>query len=82
MENELERLLDEVWDEAALLESIDRYSAQVKSAEQTDDYDTKVEALRTWVRNRPDQVRERLRLGLPMGMEASLPCTNERVIGK
>ncbi len=82
MENELERLLDEVWDAAALLESIDRYSAQVKSAEQADDYDTKVEALRTWVRNRPDQVREMLRLGLPVGMEKSLPCTNERVSGK
>ena len=78
MENELERLLDEVWDEAALLESIDRYSAQVKSAEQADDYDIKVEALRTWVRSRPDQVRKMLRLGLPVGMEKSLPCTNER----
>ena len=78
MENELERLLDEVWDEAALLESIDRYSAQVKSAEQADDYDTKVEALRTWVRRRPDEVREILHLGLPVGMETSLPCTNER----
>ena len=77
MENELERLLDEVWDEATLLESIDRYSAQVKGAQQDDDYDTQVEALRTWVRNRPDQVRERLRLGLPMGGEKSLPCTNE-----
>ena len=77
MENELERLLDEAWDEAALLESIDRYSAQVKSAEQADDYDTKVEALRTWVKSRPNQVREILRLGLPVGMEASLPCTNE-----
>ena len=78
MENELERLLDEVWDEAALLESIDRYSTQVKSAEQADDYNTKVEALRTWVKSRPDEVRETLRLGLPVGMEKSLPCTNER----
>ena len=77
MENELERLLDEVWDEAALLGSIDRYSAQVKGAQQDDGYDTQVEALRTWVRNRPDQIRERLRLGLPMGGEKSLPCTNE-----
>ena len=82
MENELGRLLDEVWDEAALLESIDRYSAQVKSAQQDDDYDTQIEGLRTWVRSRPNQVREILRLGLPVGMEASLPCTNERVSGK
>ena len=78
MENELERLLDEVWDEAAILGSIDRYSAQVKRAQQDDDYDTKIEALRTWVRSRPDQVREMLRVGLPVGMEKSLPCTNER----
>ena len=70
---------DEVWDEAALLESIDRYSAQVKCAEQDDAYDTKVEALRTWVKSRSDQVREMLRLGLPVGMEKSLPCTNEPV---
>ena len=78
MENELERLLDEVWDEVAFLESIDRYSAQVKSAQWDDDYDTQIEALRTWVRSRPNQVREILRLGLPVGMEKSLPCTNER----
>ena len=79
MENELKRLLNEVWDEAVLLESIDCYSAQVKSAQQDDDYNTRVEALRTWVRSHPDRVREMLRLGLPMGMEKSLPCTNERV---
>ena len=79
MENELERLLDEVWNEAALLESIDHYSAQVKSAQQDDDYDTQIEALRTWVRSRPDRVREILRIGFPVGMEKSLPCTNERV---
>ena len=78
MENELKRLLDEVWDEAALLGSIDRYSTQVKSAQQDDSYDTKVEALRTWVRNRPGQIRERLRVGLPVGMAKALPCTNER----
>ena len=77
MENELERLVNEVWDEAALLGSIDRYSAQVKCAQQENDYDTKVEALRTWVIGRPNQVREMLRLGLPVGIEASLPCTNE-----
>ena len=82
MEKELERLLDEVWDEAALLGSIDRYSAQVKSAQRDDGYDTKVEVLRTWVRSRPNQVREMLRLGLPVGMEESLPCTNERANGK
>ena len=79
MENELERLLDEVWDEAALLGSIDRYSAQVKCAQEDDNYDTKVEALRTWVKSRPNQVRKMLRLGLPVGMEKSLPCTNEPV---
>ena len=78
MESELERLLNEVWDEVALLESIDRYSAQVKSTEQADDYDTKVEALRTWVKSCSNQVCEMLRIGLPIGMEKSLPCTNER----
>ena len=78
MENELKRLLDEVWDETALLGSIDRYSTHVKCAQQDDSYDTKVEALRTWVKNRPDQIRARLRVGLPVGMEKSLPCTNER----
>ena len=66
----------------ALLESIDRYSAQVKSAQRDDDYNTKVEALRIWVKSRPDQVREMLRLGLPVGLEESLPCTNERANGK
>lgn len=78
MENELERLLDTVWDETALLRSIDGYSAQVKSAQQDDDYDTEVEVLRAWVRNRPNQIREMLRVKLPAGGEKSLPCTNER----
>ena len=78
MENELGRLLDTVWDETALLRSIDHYSAQVKSAEQDDNYDTEVEVLRAWVRNRPGQIREMLRVKLPAGGEKSLPCTNER----
>ncbi len=30
---ELKRLLDEVWDEAALLASVDRFAAQVRSAQ-------------------------------------------------
>ncbi len=77
MENELERLLIEVWDEDAILESIDRYSEQIKHAQQDDDYDTKIETLRAWVRSRPNQIREMLRLGLPVGMDKSLPCTNE-----
>lgn len=78
MKNELEKLLDTVWDETALLRRIDRYSAQVKSAEQDDDYDTELEVLRDWVRNRPDRIREMLRVKLPAGGEKSLPCTNER----
>ena len=73
MENELERLLDEVWDEAAILGSIDRYSAQVERAQQEDDYDTKVETLRTWVRRRSDQVREMLGVGTPCGHKKITP---------
>ena len=78
MENELARLLDKVWDETTLLESIDRYSKQVECAQQDEDYDSKIEALRVWIRSRPDQVRETLRDGLPVGMDQSLPCTNAR----
>jgi len=77
MADELERLLDEVWDEAAILANIERYSAQVKTAQQDDDYDAKLETLRDWVKNRPDKIREVLRDGLPMGAEESFPITNK-----
>lgn len=77
MEDELERLLNEVWDEAAILASIERYSAQVKTAQQDDGYDSKLETLRAWVKNRPHKIREMLRDGLPKGAEESLPITDE-----
>ena len=82
MEDELERLLNEVWDEAAILASIERYSAQAKTAQQDDDYDSKLETLRAWVKNRPHKVREMLRDGLPKGAEESLPIIDEEEKGK
>jgi spore coat protein CotH len=61
---ELERLLDEVWDQTAILASIDRYAAQVSTAEENDKFDDKLTPLRAWVQGRDRQLRDLLAEGL------------------
>ena len=82
MQEEIERLVTEVWDEDALLASVDRYGALVKTAQESDEYDASVESLRDWVRTRPEAVAVLLAAGLPAGAAESSPCAGGGKDGK
>ncbi len=76
LEGELARLMEEVWDEQALLQSIDRMEEQIGSAQEPDrGYDRAVEGARAWVQDRPARVADFLETGLPAGaQEQVLSC--------
>ncbi len=71
---ELEWLLDEVWDVDVLLASIDRYAAQARAAEQNDHYEEALMELRTWIQGREQQLRRTITEGLPPNLEESSAC--------
>jgi spore coat protein H len=70
----LARIVDEVFDEALLLDRIDRWDEQVRSAERSDWHDREVEALRGWVETRRAQLERDLAAGVPEGDEEPADC--------
>lgn len=75
MRDELQRIVDEVWNEGALLSGIDMYAALVNTAQVNDaDYDASVEAVRNWVRGRPGVIAGMLASGLPAGAAEAGAC--------
>lgn len=81
MTDELQRLIDEVWDEEAFLASIDRFGTQVKTAQQDEGYDGQVQDLRNWVKGRPGIIALMLSDGLPAGDEQSASCLDSKSKG-
>jgi spore coat protein H len=71
---ELEWLLDEAWDEATLLASLNRYAAQVRASEQNDQYEEVLTELRTWILGRDEQLRGMLVEGLPENVGETGSC--------
>ena len=65
LEAEINFILDEVWDETALLDEVDRASALVRLAQEDPEYDERLEELKTFIRERPARVRDLLRDGFP-----------------
>ena len=78
MEDELQRLVTEAWDEPALLASIERFGAQVSAAQDSDTYDQEVQAVADWVKQRPDSILELLADGLPAGAPDQGTCMNDK----
>jgi len=75
LEDELARLMAEVWDEQALLQSIDRMEEQISGAQEPDEgYDEAVAGLRAWVQDRPARVADFLETGLPAGAAERGTC--------
>jgi len=72
--DELVRVLDEVWDEAALHARIDRLDPQVKTAETSAWQSEDVETLRAWIDQRRAQVESDLAGGLPQGDAEATDC--------
>lgn len=72
MEDELVRIMNEAWDEAAILKSIDRYESQLEVAQSNNP--SGVQSLRAWVQGRPAQVTEMLAGGMPVGADDMSHC--------
>ena len=75
---ELQRLLNDVWDENFLISFIDNYSVLVETAQIDPGYSLKVDELRSWVVNRRNQIEYQLLFDIPIGAEHSTgKCYNE-----
>ncbi len=73
-EDELRRLLDEVWDAPTLMARVDAFAAQVATAQDDAGYDASVDTLRDWIRGREARVRAWLTEGLPTGNPQRQAC--------
>lgn len=71
---ELERLLDEVWDEERLLERIDRFAAQVRTAEDDADFVDHEAELVNWVRGRRAVIEAAIAQGTTVGPDDTNAC--------
>jgi hypothetical protein len=67
-------LLETVWDEAELLESIDRYARRVRKLQRDPHYEQRLDVLRAWIENRRSQLASLLASGLPPGAEETASC--------
>lgn len=74
LEAELQRIMDEDWDEGALLALIDGLGAQVKASEENDGYDAVLDDLRDRIIARPGEVEDLIAAGLPVGSEEQGQC--------
>jgi len=72
MEQELLRVINEVWNEEEIINKIDSYSELVQSSGVSiDNFTQQVESLKAWVRQRYDQIRKTLSLGAGEGADSS-----------
>ena len=62
-------LLEEIWNEEELLEMVDSYSIQVRSAQIDPGYESSISELRDWIINRRNQIETILEGGIPIGDE-------------
>ncbi len=77
LEDELRRLLDEVWDETRLLEMVNSLGAQVAAAQEDPGQAEALDELRAWIRGRRGAVEEALAVGLSAGRAARSGCLVE-----
>jgi len=74
-EAELRRLLDTVWDEAALEHELLAMSALVERAQRDPAYDEAIANLTSWIRQRRGLLLAQLDKGLPAGPAKAAKCT-------
>ncbi len=68
LENELDRLLKDVWDEIAFIAMIDQFAQQVETAQVDEDYGSSINDLKTWTLNRRTEIELILGSGgIPIG---------------
>ena len=65
LENKLDFLLDQVWDETYLISLIDNLALQVETAEMNNEYISDLNRLKAWIPKRRAEVELLIRNGLP-----------------
>ena len=65
LENKLDFLLDQVWDETLLISLIDNLALQVETAEMSNEYTSDLSRLKAWIPKRRAEVELLIRNGLP-----------------
>lgn len=73
-ERELQRLLDEVWDEQVLLADLERFGAQVRTAQEDGGHAAALATTRDWIAGRRAVVQSWLARGLPPGKASAPSC--------
>ena len=75
--NEMQRLLDDVWDEALFIGFINNASFLIESAQDDTEYQQKLDKLNSWILNRKGIIESLLIDGVTTGSNESLTsCTN------
>lgn len=76
-DTEMNRLLDEVWDETTLDSLVNHYAVQVQSGQMDPDYEDRLDRLKEWIQNRRGIIENALQDGLPEGnKKVSKTCYN------
>lgn len=75
MKDELVRLINEVWDEAYLLNQIDKYQEQIESVNEAIGFDAIVADLKEWVQNRKPFIESLLEQDFPLGNTETGVCS-------
>ena len=65
LENKLDFLLDQVWDETLLISLIDNLALQVETAEMSNEYTSDLSRIKAWIPKRRAEVELLIRNGLP-----------------
>ena len=65
LENKLDFLLGQVWDETLLISLIDNLALQVETAEMDNEYISDLNRLKAWIPKRRAEVELLIRNGLP-----------------
>ena len=76
-QEELHRLLDEVWDVRALNIKIDHFAEQVQSAEKSDNYEQLINTLKDWINQRHTHIEQALNEQMAIGANKNETCEED-----
>lgn len=74
LEEEINRLMDEVWDEVSLVEHINDYAILIQNSQNDPDYEIKLNEVEDWINNRRESLEDQLANGIPQGEEKGGRC--------
>lgn len=73
-QKEIQRLLNEVWNESKIISKIEHFAAQVRTAELAEDYQQKLIILKDWIQQRRSVVEQKLVGQMAIGSHTNETC--------